>query len=163
MNDLIFRRAKEDEIPQIIALQTEVFSGEQDIPEEMIDSFLSSRPTCWVAEQDGRIVGTISAWEEEEEVHLGRFAVLPALRGQKIGSALLHHAVEDLFRHGTAAIHVEARDSAAKLVRRMGGRDTGEPFPFYRGTVTPMVLEKEAYRNLPIFTHQSAGNHTHRE
>ena len=139
--DLIFRKADSEEIPQIIAMQTEVFSGEQGIPEEMIDSFLLCRPTCWIAEQEGQIVGSISAWEEEGVTHLGRFVVLPPLRGQKIGTKLLKHAVNELFSSGTEKIYMEARDSAAKMIRAMGGRDIGEPFEFYCGNVTPLVLE----------------------
>ena len=142
MDDLNIRKATAEEIPQIIAIQTEIFCGEQDIPEELIDTFLSNCPTCWVAERDGRIAGSIASWEENGETHLGRFVVLPQLRGQKIGTKLLNYAVQDLFAAGVESIHVEARDSAARMLRAMGGRDTGDPFPFYRGNVTPMVLEK---------------------
>ncbi len=145
MDDLVFRRATEEEIPQIIALQTEIFSGEQDIPEELIDSFLSSRPVCWCAEREGRIVASVSAWEENGEIHLGRFIVVPALRGQQIGSKLLEHAVRELFDSGVEVLYGEARDSAAGIIRAMGGRETGQPFPCYRGNVTPMVLEKNAF------------------
>ena len=142
--DLIFRKADSGEIPRIIAMQTEIFSGEQGIPEEMIGSFLLSRPTCWIAEQDGEIVGSISAWEEDGVVHLGRFVVLPRLRGQKIGTKLLNYAIQELFSSGAEKIYMEARDSAARMIRAMGGRDVGEPFVFYLGNVTPLVLEKSA-------------------
>ena len=85
MDETIIRRADEAEYPRILALQTEVFCGEQDIPEEIIASFLSNGPTCWVAERDGRIVGSIAAWTENGETHLGRFAVIPELRGKMTG------------------------------------------------------------------------------
>lgn len=62
MDELSIRRAREDELPQIIAIQTEVFCGEQEIPEELIAGFLSGSPICWVAERDGRIAATLSAW-----------------------------------------------------------------------------------------------------
>ena len=145
MDKLIIRQADEAEYPQILAIQTAVFCGEQDIPEEIIGSFLSNGPTCWVAERDGRIVGSIAAWTENGETHIGRFAVIPELRGHGVGKALLKHAAQELFRGGTEILYAEARDSAARMVRAMGGRDTGEPFPFYRGNVTPLVLEKEAF------------------
>ena len=145
MEELIIRQAAEAEYPQILAIQTEVFCGEQDIPAEIIASFLSNGPTCWVAERDGRIVGSIAAWTENGETHLGRFAVIPELRGHGIGKALLKHAALELFRGDTEIIFAEARDSAAKTVRAMGGRDTGAPFPFYRGNVTPLVLEKASF------------------
>ena len=71
--------------------------------------------------------------------------MIPELRGRGIGKALLKHAALELFRGDTEIIFAEARDSAAKMVRAMGGRDTGAPFPFYRGNVTPLVLEKAAF------------------
>lgn len=146
MTYLNIRKAIEEEIPQIIDLQKEIFCEEQNIPEEMIGTFLSNRPVCWVAEQNGRIIGSISSWEEKDEVHLGRFVVLPQFRGQKIGTKLLNHAVHELFQNGAKIIYIEARDSAARMIRAIGGRNTGEAFEFYLGNVTPMVLEKEAYR-----------------
>lgn len=145
MEELSIRRAGGDELPQIIAMQTEIFCGEQEIPAELIGAFLSERPVCWVAEQDGRIVASVSAWEEKDGVHLGRFVVLPPLRGRRIGTRLLGHALRELFDGGVECIRAEARDSAARMLRAVGGRDTGEPFPFYRGSVTPMLLEKEAF------------------
>ena len=144
-DDLSIRRATEEEIPQIIALQREIFCGEQDIPAELIETFLSDRPICWAAVQNGRIVGSISAWEESDGTHLGRFIVLPQLRGRRIGTRMLDYAVRELFAGGAEIIHAEARDSAARMLRALGGRDIGEAFPFYRGNVTPVVLEKDAF------------------
>jgi len=148
MDELIIRRATQGEIPQIIAMQREVFCEEQDIPAELIETFLSDRPICWVAEQDGRIAGSISSWEERDGTHLGRFVVLPHLRGRRIGTRMLHHAVRELFGGGVEIIYAAVRDSAARILRAIGGRDIGEAVPFYRGTVTPMVLEKKAYRRV---------------
>ena len=145
MDDLTIRRANDEEIPQIITIQTEIFSGEQNIPAEIIDSFLSNRPICWVAEQKGTIIGSIASWEENDGIHLGRFVVLPQFRGQKIGTKLLNHAVLELFNSKIEIIYMEARDSTARMVRALGGRDTGKPFNFYLGNVTPMVLEKNAF------------------
>ena len=152
MDELSIRRAREDELPQIIAIQTEVFCGEQEIPEELIADFLTGSPICWVAERDGRIAATLSAWTEDGEVHVGRFVVLPPLRGRRIGTRLLEHAARELFAGGVERLYAEARDSAARMLRALGGREIGAPFPFYRGNVTPMVLEKEAF-----FKHREGG------
>ena len=105
MDELIIRQAAKTEYPRILAIQTEVFCGEQDIPAEIIGSFLSNGPICWVAERDGRIVGSIAAWTEAGETHLGRFAVIPELRGRGIGKALLKHAAQELFRGGAEIIY----------------------------------------------------------
>ena len=44
MNRFIFRQATAAEMPCIIAMQREIFSGEQGIPEEMIDVFMEMDP-----------------------------------------------------------------------------------------------------------------------
>ena len=139
MTGLSIRKATKEEIPQIIDIQKEIFCGEQSIPEELIGTFLSSHPICWVAEQNGRIVDSISSWEEEKEVHLGRFVVLPRFRGQKIGTKLLNHAVFELFQNGVEIITIEARDSAARMIRAIGGRDIGDAFAFYLDNVVGCV------------------------
>ena len=147
MEKLNIRRASEEEMPRILEIQTEIFCGEQDIPADLIAAFLSCRPTCWVAERDGEIAASIAAWEEDGEIHLGRFVVLRPLRGRKIGTRLLHHAVRELFGEGAEILYMEARDSAARMIRALGGRDTGEPYAFYRGNVTPLVLERDAWKD----------------
>ena len=79
-----------------------------------------------------------AAWQEGSETHWGRFVVLPAFRGRHIGSRLARFSFDDLFAMGVDRIHMDARG--------MGGRIVGEPAAFYRGTVTPVVLERHAYR-----------------
>ena len=144
-NDLVFRKASVEEYPLIIALQTEIFCGEQKIPEELIDAFLANNPICWCAEQSGRIVGSVAAWQESGETHLGRFIVLPEMRGQQIGTRLLNHAARELFDSGVEVLCMEARDTTVRIVLGMGGMICGEPFEFYLGNVTPMRLDKKAY------------------
>lgn len=60
---MIFRKVKPEEYPRIISMQTEIFCGEQDIPEELIGTFLDQNPICWCAEQDENIIGSIASWE----------------------------------------------------------------------------------------------------
>lgn len=42
-------------------------------------------------------------------------------------------------------IHMTARDTTVKIVCEMGGKITGEPYPFYAGNVTPVILKKKNY------------------
>ena len=145
MERVIFRRAREDELPQIMALQMDVFHGEQEIPAADVARFTENDPVCWCAVADGRICGCAAAWKEGDEVHWGRFIVIPALRGQRIGTELARHSFDDLFRSGAEKLHMEARDAAARIICAMGGEITGEPRSFYRGNVTPVVLEKKNF------------------
>ena len=145
---ITFRKAKPEEYPRIIAMQTEVFCGEQDIPEELIGTFLEQNPNCWCAEQDGIIIGSVASWEENGEIHVGRFIVAPEYRGQKIGTRLMAYAFQELFDGGAETLFFEARDSAAAIIRSMGGQCTGEAFAFFRGNVTPMVLKKKSFQTI---------------
>lgn len=147
MDNVIFRRATEEELPCILAMQREVFGGEQGIPIDEIDTFTEKDPVCWcaVSETDGTLCAATAAWEEDGETHWGRFVVLPYARGKHIGTELARTSFEDLFAMGVETVCMVARDAAIKIVCGMGGRITGEPYAFYKGNVTPAVLEKKHY------------------
>ena len=146
MNEIIYKRADADEIETIIKLQSDVFHIEQGIPEDLVEEFLVRNPICWCAKQNEEIIGTAIAWKEDGIMHWGRFVVLPPLRGKKIGQKLARYSFEDLFSMGVEEIHMTARDTTVKIVCEMGGEVTGEPYAFYAGNVTPVVLKRENYR-----------------
>ena len=50
MDKYIFRRAAREEMPRILAMQADVFSGEQGIPADDIDTFMAK-------ERNEQIVG----------------------------------------------------------------------------------------------------------
>ena len=143
--DVIIRTAEEDEIPGILAMQKEIFSGEQNIPADLIGAVMEDNPRFWCAELDGKIVGAITAWEEDGQVHLGRFVVTPGLRGKHIGRQLLKAGFDGIFADGTEIVYMEARDVSVRLVSALGGIVTGAPREFYLGTVTPMIMNRADY------------------
>lgn len=61
-------------------------------------------------------------------------------------AAVARFSFDDLFAMGVDRIHMDARETTVRIVCGMGGRIVGEPAAFYRGTVTPVVLERHAYR-----------------
>jgi len=148
MENLIFRLAAADEMPCILDMQRDIFCGEQGIPGDSIDAFMSKEPICWcaVSAENGKICAATAAWKENGETHWGRFIVIPEMRGRHIGTELARFSFEELFAMGVEKIHMEARDSTVKIVCRMGGEITGQPFEFFKGgNVTPVVLEKKNY------------------
>ena len=147
MDNLIFRQATKDEIPRILAMQEDVFHGEQGIPAGDIDTFLAKKPICWCAESkvDGKIYAATAAWQEKNEIHWGRFVVYPAARGKHIGTELAKVSFNDLFDMGIDRIYMDARDATVKIVCSMGGHVVGESYNFYKGNVTPVMLEKKDY------------------
>ena len=63
-------------------------------------------------------------------------------RGYQIGSSLARFSLHELFAQSVAEIHMDARDIIVKTLNRMGGLVVGDSMPFYRGTVTPMILTR---------------------
>lgn len=148
MGNITIRKANERDADEINALITNVFHGEQDIPIELIPIPEEMEPQWWCAEEAGVILGTIALYREKNEWHLGRFAVSPEKRNSHIGSCLLKKAVQDIFSSGIQEVYCEARDTTVHIMERFGGKTTGKAVPFFKGTVTPMVLSKDAFREL---------------
>lgn len=135
MNTLLLRKARPDDMDAIIALQIDVFHKEQLIPLDIVTAFTTMNPQCWVAELDGVIVGTAAAWHEGGQLHWGRH----------IGTKLVAFTFAELFAQGIDSIFMEARNTTVAIVGKMGGTVAGNPVPFYKGTVTPVWLTKEAF------------------
>lgn len=146
MENVVFRRATVEEMPRIIQMQSDVFSGEQGIPSEELDVFMEKSPICWCAEKDGKIYAAVAAWKEKGKIHWGRFVTFPAVRGQHLGTELARCSFDDLFSDDVEEIYMDARDATVKIVCRMGGKIIGKPYKFYKGNVTPVLLTKSDYR-----------------
>ena len=142
MQNMVFRRALDHEMSRIIAMQTDVFNGEQSIPSEDIGTFMAKKPICWCVESGGKIYAATAAWKEDNKVHWGRFVVFPAARGLHIGTKLARFSFAELFSDGVDEIYMDARDTTLKIVCGMGGKIVGKPYKFYEGNVTPVILKK---------------------
>lgn len=145
MENIVFRRALPAEVPQIIAMQSDIFQSEQGIPGDDVAAFLEREPICWCAEADGKLCAATDAWREDGKVHWGRFVVVPAARRRHIGTRLARLSFRELFDSGVEEIHMHARDTTVKLVCGMGGRVVGEPYEFYGANVTPVLLTREGF------------------
>jgi len=142
-----FRKAEPDEISSVIGLVSDVFYNEQGVPREMNPLPEEKSPVWWCSVDDaGKIVGGLCAWTEENgEKHFGRFVTAPEMRGRQIGTQLMKSALEDAFSNGAEAVHLDARDKTVRIICRLGGRVTGEPFEFYGSLCTPVTIEKDAF------------------
>ena len=68
---------------------------------EGIARFLDRNPkTCFVAEADGRLIGTIMAGNDGRRGYIYHTAVHPNYRGRGIGSSLVQAAIQALERLG---------------------------------------------------------------
>jgi len=147
LENIVFRKATEKDLPQIINLQTRIFNGEQKIPSGDISEFLDRKPQCWCAVLNNIVIGAVAAWKENNAVHWGRFVTDPDYRGNRIGTQIAQMSFDDLFAQGVEEIYMEARAVTAEIVCNMGGQIIGEPEPFYVGTITPVILRKSNYHH----------------
>ena len=97
--------------------------------------------------EDPSILGGVALYWEDDAWHMGRFVISPELRGRHVGTALLETALTDIFAQDIREVTMEARDTTVHILKKFGAETTGAPFSFYRGTVTPMRLTREAFWN----------------
>lgn len=145
MHELVLRKATNQDMNDIMKLQVNVFSGEQKIPENMIEVIGEDAVQWWCVTINSSLVGSVAAWKEDNQIHWGRYAVNSDYRGRHIGTALAKYSLEDLFSQGIKEVYMEARVAAVKIICSMGGKVIGEPVPFYEGTITPVLIREEDY------------------
>ena len=145
MQEVTIRKANNADMIDIMKLQVNVFTGEQKIPENMIEVTGESSVQWWCAAIESSVVGAVAAWRENNQIHWGRFAVNRNCRGKQIGTSLARHSLEALFSQGAEEVYMEARDATVAIICGMGGKIIGKPVSFYEGTVTPMIISREDY------------------
>jgi GNAT superfamily N-acetyltransferase len=91
----------------------------------------------WVAEMDGRIVGTVAAVEKQNGVYLRSMAVLPSTRGAGAGRLLLRTVEEFAIARRATRLFLSTTPfltAAIRLYESAGFVRTGEPPDELRGT-----------------------------
>jgi len=82
-----------------------------------------------LAVQNHQVVGCVLF--HPQGPHSGRLfqmAVEPALQGQGLGAALVHHLEDELRRRGVHEIHLHAREVACGFYSKLGYSVRGAPF-----------------------------------
>jgi DNA-binding MarR family transcriptional regulator/predicted GNAT family N-acyltransferase len=144
-NRIQFERVSENYLEQALALATEVFFGEQNIPKPLIPVNDEYHPLWWCARVGEDIIGVVAAWKEDEQWHWGRFAVDHRLRGVGIGKKLAVCSLTELFSMDVNKILIEARDITVCLLKQLGCKVMGEPEEFYGEPVTPITISKSDF------------------
>ena len=141
------RRGCEADTERLVALAGQIFETEQEIPRALTPLPPENRPQWWCVEEDGALLGSVALYWEDNAWHMGRFVISLELRGRHVGTALLETALTDIFAQDIREVTMEARDTTVHILKKFGAETTGAPFSFYRGTVTPMRLTREAFWN----------------
>ncbi|MBQ6621354.1 MAG: GNAT family N-acetyltransferase [Mogibacterium sp.] len=142
-----FRKATAADMEGIMQLVCDIFDFEQGIPREMNAIGPERAPQWWCAtdEETGEVIGAVASYEAEGKTHLGRFVIRPDHRGAHLGTKLMRFAIEDLFAQGREILYTESRPQTVRILQRLGGKITGEPFEFFEGTCTPIDIRREDY------------------
>ena len=95
-----------------------------DDSKEGIEKFLRRNPdTCFVAEENGEIIGVIMAGNDGRRGYIYHTAVNPNCRGRKVGAALVDAAVDALRKEGinkTALVVFSTNGVGNAFWERMG-------------------------------------------
>jgi [ribosomal protein S18]-alanine N-acetyltransferase len=137
------RRMTLDDVPAVVALDQHSFS--LPWPERSFRFELTDNPNsrCWVAEVDGRIVGTIIAWLLVDEAHIATIATHPDHRRQGIARKLLTYALRYMSREGAVTSFLEVRENntaAQEMYRRFGYEAVGRRKRYYKDTDEDAIL-----------------------
>ena len=133
--NMIIRKMTLDDMEQVIAIDRMSFS--LPWPERSFRFDLTDNPAsrCWVAEIDGKVVGTIVAWLIVDEVHVASIATHPDFRKRGVAKRLLAHTLQHLKEEGAQSSFLEVRASnfaAQELYRKFGYQESGVRPRYYK-------------------------------
>jgi len=142
MNSSI-RKMKLDDLEQVIAIDQASFS--LPWPERSFRFEITDNPAsrCWVAEQDGRVVGVLVLWFIVDEAHIATIATHPGFRRQGIAKQLMDHALISAVDEGAISAFLEVRASnlvAQAMYRQYGFVETGRRPRYYKDNNEDAIL-----------------------
>ena len=140
---LIIRKMTVEDLPAVVQLDKMSFSlpwPERSFRFELTDNPVSR---CWVAEVDGKLVGTIVVWLLVDEAHVATLATHPDFRRRGIAKRLLSHALSNLLKEGARSSFLEVRVSntvAREMYRKFGYEESGRRPRYYRDNDEDAIL-----------------------
>lgn len=144
---IIIEKVSSDYIHKAIKLAIEVFTYEQNIPENLVPIKEEFHPIWWCARVGEDIIAIAASWKEDNEWHWGRYAVDKRLRGRGIGKKIAMFSLKEIFDFGTDEIFIEARNITLEMLKKVGCEVTGKSINFYGEPVTPIIIKKSDFRN----------------
>lgn len=116
------------DLAEPFAIRREVFVEEQGSPEaEEFDTFDSSALHLMVY-VDEKSAATGRVWHDGAGFRIGRLAVLPQYRGQKIGDLSLRLLIYKAFSSGAEEVSVSAQSYLKRFYEKFGFRAEGEEY-----------------------------------
>jgi [ribosomal protein S18]-alanine N-acetyltransferase len=148
----VIRKMEVEDIEEVYQLDLVCFS--LPWPRRAYDYEVKENPNsrCWVIQEmneagKGAIIAMAVCWIILDELHVATFAVLPQYRRQKLGHALMRHALMEGQKEGANLAYLEVRRSnlaAQALYQQFGFFVNGERKNYYPdsgGDALLMTLE----------------------
>jgi len=140
---LLIRKMKVEDVPA--AHEIDKLSFTLPWPERSLRFEVSDNPSarCWVAEQDGRVVGMLILWMIVDEAHIATVATHPEFREQGIAEGLLIKTLEKAHAEGAQSALLEVRagnEVAQALYRKHGFKVVGQRKRYYKDNSEDAVL-----------------------
>jgi ribosomal protein S18 acetylase RimI-like enzyme len=155
MNARQIRPLRSDDFTEIMRLEEEVFarSGESVLGPYYVRLCSEFFPeSCFVAEEDGRLVGYVLSFVRGDEAYCTTLAVAPELQGTRVAIQLLRALVAALAPRVDSVWFTvkEDNDAARALHRALGARDVGVREDFYGPGDRRMVsrIERPAFERI---------------
>ena len=150
---LIIRGMRVEDVP--IAHEIDKLSFTLPWPERSLRFEVTDNPAarCWVAEQDGCVVGILILWMIIDEAHIATLATHPEFRRQGIADVLLVTALEKAYAEGAQSALLEVRDgneAAQALYHKYGFEAVGRRERYYKDNNEDAVLMTLSH--LPIMS-----------
>lgn len=131
---MLIRPMSAVDLSAVVALDQISFS--QPWPPAAFDAELANAHSrCWVAEEDGRVVGALVIWRVLDEAHIATIAVHPDYRRRGIGKALLRAGMDAAYAEGARIYHLEVRAgnlAAQKMYADFGYEVVGRRPKYYQ-------------------------------
>ena len=140
------RRASLSDLDAIAEIEEKSFSTPWSV-NSLKESLSDDRYTFLVADVGGDVVGYGSILPVLDECDLLNIAVLPELRGQGLGKALMNALISEAKNMGVAYMHLEVRESnenAIGLYRSLGFETDGIRKNYYKMPLENAVLMTKA-------------------
>lgn len=112
--------------PWVMPVRLAVFVVEQGVPEEIERDAFDEVSRHAIARDRGAAV--VATGRLLPDGHIGRMAVVAAMRGQGVGGAVLEGLVAEAARSGMAMVALNAQVHALAFYRRHGFVEHGEIF-----------------------------------
>ena len=102
--------AKEEDVPQVAAIEKELFSMPWS-ENGFLEAVCNPSAFVWIYKEDERILGYLVMYTYIDEGEITNVAVVPEARNRGIGSALVKHAIAYAKKEAFRQIVLEVRKS----------------------------------------------------